>query len=322
MTSTPLTRRSLLAGAAGLTTAAAVATAGLGATPAAAAEAAASALYPLKPPHLLEAETLVEYLRLRSDQWPLHNRYDVPGQNLGTTAVTWGRPGHPEEFGNLSQCASFITSVLERAYGSDTAYAWATGDYFDQYFPSKSGSTRTAPFPEAEDLQAGFANAANVPHFDPVTKPVNLRPGDLVAIDYDAVRTSTPYTGHVVMIRAVEGTFASSVDSQVGSGVVPYLFQIVDCTSNPHGDPDITSRTSTDHYRAYPDTRGLLADDNSAYTQSTGVGYGHMVFYADPVTKLFAGYRWSVNDSSPVTATGSAATGAVVSAARVNAFLV
>lgn len=320
MTNHQLSRRSLLAGAAGVT-AAVAATAGLGAVPAVAAEAPAAELYTLKPPHLLEAETLVEYLRLRSDQWS-HNQYDTPAENLGTTSVAWGRPGHPEEFGNLSQCASFVTSLLERSYGADTAYGWATQDYFAQYFPAKDGSVRTAPFPEAEDLQAGFANASDVPHFDPVTKPVNLRPGDLVAVDYDATAKSTPYTGHVVMIRAVEGTFASSVDSQVGSGVVPYLFQIVDCTSAPHGGPSLTSPTSVANYRAYPDTRADISDDDTSYTEQTGVGYGHMVFYADPVTKLFAGYRWSVNSSTPVAATGTATSGQQISAARVNAFLV
>jgi len=321
MTTSPVSRRALLTGSAAVATA--VATAGLAAPAAVAAEAATADLYPLKPPHLLEAENLVEYLRLRGDQWT-NNRYDTPGENLGTTAVVWGRPGHPEEFANLSQCASFITSVLERAYGADTAYGWATRDYFDRYFPPKGGGpARTVPFPTAEDLQAGFADAAQVPHFDQVTKPVNLRPGDLVAIDYDAGGTSTPYTGHVVMIRAAEGTFASSVDAKLGSGVVPYLFQIVDCTSNPHGGPDLGSATSVAHYRAYPDTRAEISDDDTAYDEHSGAGYGHMVLYADPATQLFAGYRWSVNSSDPIAATAVAvAGGQQIAAARVNAFTV
>jgi hypothetical protein len=320
-TASSLSRRALLTGSAAV--AGAAATAGLAAPAAVAAEPATADLYPLKPPHLLEAENLVEYLRLRADPWS-YNRYDAPGENLGTTAVVWGRPGHPEEFGNLSQCASFVTSVLERAYGADTAYGWATRDYFDSYFPPKGGGpARTVPYPTAEDLQAGFADAAQVPHVDQVTKPVNLRPGDLVAVDYDAGATSAPYTGHVVMIRAAEGTFPSPVDARLGSGVVPYLFQIVDCTSNPHGGPDLTSQSSIDHYRAHPDTRAEISDDNTTYAEHSGAGYGHMIFYADPVTQLFAGYRWSVNSSDPIAATAVAAAGQQqIAAARVNAFTV
>lgn len=239
--------------------------------------------------------------------------------------MAWGQPGHPEQFGNLSQCASFMTSVLERAYGAGTAYAWATPGFFDQYFPPKDGTTRLAGvFPDAEDLQAGFLNAANVPHFDPVTKPVNLRPGDIVAWDYDPATKSVPYTGHTVMIRSYVGTLASSVDSQLGiSGVVPHLFQIVDCTSSPHGGPSLTSQTSIDHYRAYPDSRAAIADGNSSYTENTGVGYGYMIFYADPATDQFAGYRWSVNSSTPIAASLAAVSGKQqIAAGRVNSFLV
>ncbi|MGW2741254.1 hypothetical protein [Streptomyces sp. NPDC001450] len=318
-------RRHLLTGGAGLALAASAGSL-ISPTRAAAAEPATAALYQLKPPHLLEAETLVEYLRLRATQWD-HNRYNVEqtnGENLGRTQVTWGRPGHPEEFENLSQCASFMTSLLQRSYGADTAYGWATTAYFNQYFPPKDGTTRTTSFPNAEDLQAGFLNAANVPHIDPVTKPVNLRPGDIVAWDYDPNAKSTPYTGHTVMIRAYLGTHASSVDSKLGiTGVVPHLFQVVDCTNSPHGGPDLTSQSSIDRYRSYPDSRAEIADDNTTYTEHSGVGYGHMVFYADPDTSLFAGYRWSVNSSTPQAAVAQPVTGKKqIAAGRVNAFLV
>ncbi|MFF8401591.1 hypothetical protein ACF06P_08145 [Streptomyces sp. NPDC015684] len=317
-------RRRLLAGSAGLALAA-TATPLVTTGRAVAAEQKTAAMYPLKPPHLLEAETLVEYLRLRADQWS-HNRYNAEndGRTLGRTTVAWGRAGHPEEFENLSQCASFLTLLLERAYGTDTAYGWATPSYFDQYFPPKDGSTRgTGSYPNAEDLQAGFLNASAVPRFDPVTKPVNLRPGDLVAWDKDPDARTAPYTGHTVMIRAYLGTYASSVDSRLGiPGVVPHLFQVVDCTDNPHGGPDMASQTSVDRYRANPDTRADITADNR-WEEHNGAGYGHMVFYADPGTDLFAGYRWSVNSSEPFPAVAQPVTGKrQIAAGRVNAFLV
>jgi hypothetical protein len=113
------------------------------------------------------------------------------------------------------------------------------------------------------------------------------------------------------------------VDGQLGAGVVPYLFQILDCTSAPHGGPSLDSTTSVAHYRAYPDTRAVIADDDSQYTEYGGAGYGHMIFYADPDTDLFAGYRWSVNSSDVVRATGLAQSGVQqIAAGRVNAFTV
>ena len=317
-------RRRLLTGGAGLALAVSSAS-DVAPAPAAAAEPKTTAMYPLKPPHLLEAETLVEYLRLRADAWA-HNRYNAEtgGQTLGRTTVTWGRPGHPEEFENLSQCASFLTLLLRRAYGTDTAYGWATPSYFDQYFPPKDGSTRgSGSYPNAEDLQAGFLAASEVPHFDPVTKPVHLRPGDIVAWDKDPDARTAPYTGHTVMIRAYLGTYASSVDARLGiPGVVPHLFQVVDCTDNPHGGPDMTSQTSVDRYRAHPDTRADITTDNR-WEEHNGVGYGHMVFYADPATDLFVGYRWSVNSSEPYAAVAQVVEGKrQIAAGRVNAFVV
>lgn len=319
-------RRHVLTGGAGLALAA---TAGSVVSPAraVAAEPATAVGYPLKPPHLLEAETLVEYLRLRSDHWD-HNRYNlVDGKSLGTTTVKWGRPGHPEEFENLSRCASFITSLLEHTYGTGSAYGWATPDYFNQYFPPKDGSTRgSGSYPTAEDLQAGFLNAASVPHFDQVTKPINLRPGDIVAWDINTDPDATgEATGHTVMIRSYLGTYASSWDSKLNiAGVVPHLFQIVDCTSHPHGDVTVTNQSSIDRYLAYPDTRGMYTENpDVGYTPMPGLGYGHVVFYADPSTKLFVGYRWSLNYETPRPAVAQAVDGkAQIAAGRVNAFVV
>ncbi|MFJ8648599.1 hypothetical protein ACIRNI_21070 [Streptomyces sp. NPDC093546] len=287
-----LSRRRLLASTAG---AGAALAAGPAAGTASAADAPAPDPYQLKLPHQIEAETLVEYLRMRpwSDG---ANRYKTAGQFPDeNSALAWGAPGHPEQFSALAQCSSFLTMVLQRAYGTGTAYGWATREYFAEHFKTEAGKF----YPTAEKFREGFANAATIPHFTGVTKPVNLRPGDLVAFDYDADVTTEPYTGHIVMIRERKGTLASSVDSQVGEGVIPYVFEIVDCTSDPHGNPGASAGAEAT-YRAFPDTRiEEAAGAPTGWTEHNGVGYGHMVFYADPTTKLFAGYRWSVNSSTP-----------------------
>ncbi|MFH8561911.1 hypothetical protein [Streptomyces sp. NPDC017988] len=296
MTGHSLSRRRLLAGSAG---AGAVVMAGSAAGSASAAEAPTPSPYQLKLPHQIEAETLIDYLRMRpwSDG---ANRYKTAGQFPDeNSSLVWGAPGHPEQFSALAQCSSFLTMVLQRAYGTGTTYGWATREYFSQYFKTEPGKF----YPTAEKFREGFTNAASVPHFTGVTKPVNLRPGDLVAFDYDPDVTTQPYTGHIVMIRERKGTLASPVDAKVGEGVVPYVFEVIDCTSDPHGNP-AASEGAEATYRGFPDTRiEEAADGTAGWAESNGVGYGHMVFYADPTTKLFAGYRWSVNSSTPRKAT-------------------
>ncbi|MGA5098517.1 hypothetical protein ACPCAC_14325 [Streptomyces lavendulocolor] len=286
-----LSRRGILAGATG---AGAALVAGSAAGTASAADVPAPSPYPIKPPHQIEAEALVDYLRLRpwSDG---ANRYKTAGQFPNeNSALSWGAPGHPEQFSAFAQCSSFLTMVLQRAYGTGTAYGWATREYFAQHFRTEPGKF----YPTAEKFREGFANAAAVPHFTAVTKPVNLRPGDLVAFDYDPETTTEPYTGHIVMIRERKGALASPADRQVGEGVVPYVFEIIDCTSDPHGNPAASAGAEAT-YRGFPDTRiEEPAEGASGWTEHNGVGYGHIVFYADPTTKLFAGYRWSVNSST------------------------
>ncbi|MGA5411946.1 hypothetical protein ACPCSC_32415 [Streptomyces lavendulocolor] len=286
-----LSRRGILAGATG---AGAALVAGSAAGTASAADVPAPSPYPIKPPHQIEAEALVDYLRLRpwSDG---ANRYKTAGQFPNeNSALSWGAPGHPEQFSAFAQCSSFLTMVLQRAYGTGTAYGWATREYFAQHFRTEPGKF----YPTAEKFREAFANAAAVPHFTAVTKPVNLRPGDLVAFDYDPETTTEPYTGHIVMIRERKGTLASPADRQVGEGVVPYVFEIIDCTSDPHGNPAASAGAEAT-YRGFPDTRiEEPAEGASGWTEHNGVGYGHIVFYADPTTKLFAGYRWSVNSST------------------------
>ncbi len=285
-------RRRLLAATAG---------AALVTTTAATGQAAAAEVPPpdpqwARPPHQVEAEALVDYLRTLP--WSAQanvNRYKTAGEFEENSFANWGAAGHPEQFSVLAQCSSFLTMVLERTYGANSAYGWATREYFRQYFGTEPGRF----YPTAEKFRTGFAGAADIPHFTAVTKPVNLRPGDLVAFDYDPENTSEPYTGHILMVKERKGTWASStVDSQVGTNVVPYVFEIVDCTSNPHGNP-AASDSAEAIFRAFPDTR--IEEHVGAtpeWTEHNGVGYGHIVFYADATTKLFAGYRWGVNSST------------------------
>ncbi|MFD0273566.1 amidase domain-containing protein [Kitasatospora sp. NPDC127111] len=322
METTParISRRRLLAGAAGTAGAAALATAAGTAPAAAAVTIPAPSPYALKLPHQIEAEALVDNLRLLP--WGFEaNRYKAAGTPLEglSSSVRWGAPGHPEDFYNLSQCSSFVSLVLERAYGTAPtkpasalpwpaySYGWANEQYFrDNFYVDK---TDTKDFPNAQEYRAAFARKAEpggadaLPHFTSVTKPVNLRPGDLVAFEYEDDNPS-PYTGHIVMIRERKGIWTDpEIDRLVGPNVIPYVFEIIDCTSSPHGGPSLGG-AATELYQAFPDTRFeeiKATTGQSTFVKHNGVGYGHMIFYANADTKLFAGHRWSVTSQTPHT---------------------
>ncbi|WP_241741087.1 hypothetical protein [Streptomyces sp. L2] len=159
--------------------------------------------------------------------------------------------------------------MLEHTYG------WATDDYLTTYFKET--------VPEAADYRKAFAEGTAGPRFRRVEKVTDLRPGDLIAIDYNGQVPDN--TGHIVMVREVKGTFSGTADF---SGETQYAVEIVDCTSDPHGVYGLTT------YATYPDTRMVSDVDGDNFQ---GAGIGHMMFYASDATGEFSRYRWSVNTS-------------------------
>lgn len=219
------------------------------------------------PTHLVVAEQLIDHLT------PSNNVYKSPAQ---PNVVTWGRPGEPATWVNQSQCASFLTAVLKRTYPT-----WATGRFFARNFGS--------PSPFARDYVRGFASGV-IPHFPLVTRVTDLRPGDLIAIDFRNDQGTN--TGHVVMVRSVKGVHRARGRRLNFRGETQYAVEVADCTAEPHGMHGVGD------YESYPDTR--IVDGATAHD---GAGYGHMMFYADSTTGVFTRYRWSVNTASTLTYT-------------------
>ncbi|MFG3290133.1 LamG domain-containing protein [Streptomyces sp. NPDC048179] len=184
--------------------------------------------------------------------------------------VTWGRPDDLASWVARARCSSFVTAVLKHTYG------WATDDYFLQYFQEKG--------PEAADYCSAFLGGTAGPRFRRIRKVTDLRPGDLVAVDYSGQDTDN--TGHIVMVREVKGVFSGVADF---TGETQYAVEIVDCTSDPHGVYGLS------RYPQYPDTRMIGTVDSE---NLQGVGIGHMMFYASDATGEFSRYRWSVNSSA------------------------
>ncbi|MFF5186275.1 LamG domain-containing protein [Streptomyces sp. NPDC000345] len=185
------------------------------------------------------------------------------------STVTWGTPDDPASWIAHARCSSFLTWVLRHTYG------WATDDYFRQYFQDR--------IPEAADYRKAFTDGTGGPRFQRIRKVADLRPGDLIAVDY--LGKVEGNTGHIVMVREVKGVFSGTADF---SGETQYAVQVVDCTSDPHGVH------GKPNYPQYPDTR-MVSD--VAGENFEGVGIGHMMFYASDATGEFSRYRWSVNSS-------------------------
>ncbi|MFJ9523408.1 hypothetical protein ACIRPK_34860 [Kitasatospora sp. NPDC101801] len=234
-----------------------------------------------RPPHLAEAESLVEHLcALPPDLARERNRYRHAGRfDTVPDQVLWGSPGTARDFYVLSRCASLLTRVFERSYGVGTTYGWATPRFFREHV-ADWGPTRHAP--DANSYRAAFA--AGIPHFEPVPEVRELLPGDLVSIDFNRP-VGALYTGHIVMIRRYRGELTHPTPGPPLPGsVVPHVFEVVDCSSRPHGDPvNFPELLAT-----YPDTR-LRDRDVSA----DGVGYGHIVLHEDRGAGRLVGYRRS-----------------------------
>ncbi|TCO52550.1 hypothetical protein [Actinocrispum wychmicini] len=221
-------------------------------------------------PHSHAAEVFANHLNL--PECPRgNNKYK--DDDRAPTILTWGTPGQPATWVNQSRCASFITGLLHRTYPDI-----ATAEHFRTHFGAVN--------PNSRDYRRAFADAA-APHWQPVTKLLNLRHGDVLAIDYqNGLRNQT---GHVVLVRQIKDIYVSPNPALNFPGETQYAVEIIDCTSDPHG------LLGVGDYIAYPDTR--LID---GVNDREGVGFGHMMLYVSTSTGELSRYRWSVN-SSPAT---------------------
>lgn len=226
-------------------------------------------------PHAVAAELFANHLNLPECP-PGNNKYK--DDDRLPTILTWGTPGQPTTWVNQSRCASFITGLLHRTYPDV-----ATPDHFRTHF----GRIQ----PNSRDYRRVFAGTA-VPHWQPVTQLLDLRPGDVLAIDYQNGLHNQ--TGHVVLVRQVKGVYVSPNPALNFPGETQYAVEIIDCTSDPHG------LLGVGDYVTYPDVR--LID---GVHDREGVGFGHMMLYVSTSTGEFSRYRWSVNSSPATTYTVS-----------------
>jgi hypothetical protein len=215
------------------------------------------------PAHLVTAEAICDNLA----RLALPNQLNVYKEPGTPTVMVWGIDGRPETWQSWAECAAFQTEVIKRTY------PWASTDWF------RAHANSTSPY--ASGYQALFASGA-LPGFTAVTRVADLRPGDLIALNYQD-EGSKVYTGHMVMVRQIGEPYHRIRDLP---GSTQYPVQVIDCSRYPHGVP------GAGDYAAYPDTR-----IDAAGRRWPGLGTGWMMFYADRADGRFTGYRWSVNST-------------------------
>jgi hypothetical protein len=165
--------------------------------------------------------------------------------------VTWPGVAGATIYSNRSDCSSFITKVLQQAYG------WTS-----TYFRTWTGSTSptAARYHDTIAAQNRFAR---------ITSIAGIAPGDLLAAKY-LTPTSTA-TGHVMWATGVPVPRTAS--KPIVAGTTQYELQVVDSASTGHGPTDTRRRADG----TYEDGAGigvirLYADANGqviGYTWST-----------------------------------------------------
>lgn len=197
--------------------------------------------YQTQPPHLIEARRLVDYLAL-GGRPSGRNRYKAIDE---PNVMTWAeRPDDLEGYRNQSRCASFVTGVLRHTY------SWATAEYFRGTFGHES--------PYSMDYSAVFA-ANRTAEFALVSKMADIRPGDLIAMDF--LTGDLDCTGHMAIAVGLHD-----------DGTV----EVVDNTARPHGPHD--SRVDPYTHQPHP-----------------GAGYGCISLIPDESTGEIAASRWHLN---------------------------
>jgi hypothetical protein len=185
-----------------------------------------------------------------------------PDNNIYATDpsyIHWPGVQGADTYENRTVCGTFVTRVLQQAYGWD-------GDDFKAWFKYTS-----SPF--AKDYHKAIAEGNG---FLIIQKISDIQSGDIIAIDYpDTPDIPDDPSGHVMI--AAGPPARRSATAPVKAGTTQYTIEVIDSTQWPHGSTD---------------TRCLGLPTCSAATKDTGAGIGFFRLYADAAGTI-VGYTWS-----------------------------
>ncbi|MEV4411508.1 hypothetical protein [Catellatospora sp. NPDC049609] len=206
--------------------------------------------------------------------WPAERAYNSYGT---PSRITFGTPGQPTTYRNVSQCATFVRRLMSHRF------SWATGDWFTAEFGDD--------FPDSAEFHDAFA--ADIARTDDIPDVrgfrlhvfpyFNLEAGDIMAIRYDDDTSSG--SGHMAII----GTGSHLVDDS-NPAHREWAIRVMDSSSSPHGDP------AAGH--PFPDTRFYLDPQSGTWTEADGAGMGWMFIRTSRADGAIIAHRWSSDEST------------------------
>jgi hypothetical protein len=145
---------------------------------------------------------------------------------------------------NHTKCASFVTRVLQQAYG------WTDTD-FKNWFKFTSS-------PNAQ----GYHDAILAGNgFLVIQKISDIQSGDIIAIDYPDTPDPDDPSGHVMIAAGSPTLRGAAVPFKTGT--TQYTIEVIDSTQSPHGSTDTRAATQDEgagigFFRLYVDATGTI----------------------------------------------------------------
>lgn len=203
-----------------------------------------------QPAHLVQAQQLITGLASNPNNINIYGSTSTDPQNGTSAHIDW--VGSPRTA--ISECSTFLTLLMEQSYGyTKTAFRARTGGY----------SPNAAKY--YDNILAGNS-------FLQLSAPMNLMPGDIMAVKYPIGSESS---GHVMVIESVGAWQPRAASGQT----------FLQGTAYPEitGFYDITVIDSSASFHGPTDTRAL---------KPGGIGRGVARLFVD-ANLNFTGYTWS-----------------------------
>lgn len=155
-------------------------------------------------PHVQWADTLIANLT------PDQNEY-----NTSPNYIYWAGVDGASVYANRTQCSSFLTRLLKRAY------QWGDTE-FQSWFGASSPNAATY-----------YDAIVGQKHFNPVTNALDIQSGDVIAVKYLFDADSS---GHVMIARGPV-VWLPHV-SPYKAGTTQYEIEVIDSAKSGHGSSD------------------------------------------------------------------------------------
>ena len=169
-------------------------------------------------------------------------------------AVTWTAPWEC-----YADCSGFVNALIGHVYHLDDAA-------FQQTF----GHRRMYAYHYFEAIRDGR-------HFQQIRNAGDIRPGDLIAVQYADRSEHDDNTGHVMLVVSTPERFHPV--KVIEPNTRQYLVTVIDCSRSPHGKDDTRAGGG-------PSGQGGGAGDYP------GLGRGPLRLYTD-LQGAVVGYSWS-----------------------------